>query len=94
MCHTKMAGSSRHTLGCSCAGRRAVAHTTDDSSHHIPKGSARAVGFLHTRNIFRVQTNATLVSTVESVASVVNLREQYLLGRRSGRPRMGGWLYR
>jgi hypothetical protein len=36
--------------------------------------------------------NATLVSTVESLASVANLTELYLVGSSVWPTRMGGWL--
>jgi hypothetical protein len=62
-----------------------MAHLTEDSSRDIPKAGPGAVGSF-TPGIFSDHTNATLVSTVECVASVVNLREQYLLGRRFSRP--------
>jgi hypothetical protein len=39
----RLAMSRRRAV--SCGGRRAVAHTTDDSSRDIPKGGPRAVGF-------------------------------------------------
>jgi hypothetical protein len=56
---------------------------TEDSGRDIPKGRSGAVGSFHTRINFR--TTPTRLK-VESVASVVNLREQYLLGRRFSRP--------
>ena len=49
------------------------------------------VGFGSHRNNLD-HANATLVSTVESVGSVVNLTELYLAGSSVWPTRMGGWL--
>ena len=48
------------------------------SSGDIPKSESVAIGFGSHRNNLDGAQNPTLVSTVESVASVVNLTEPYL----------------